>query len=104
VCRAPTDAALASDLQAVKQFGLNTVRLHQKMNSQRWYYWADVFGVAVMHDGVQKYGGATNSTIAPFLHDLFAMMDNTYVQREGRTAVTSGQQQPCAAAGAHRAS
>ena len=33
---APTDAALASDLTAVKAFGLNFVRLHQKVNPPRW--------------------------------------------------------------------
>lgn len=33
---APSDEALASDLQAAKELGLNTIRLHQKVNPQRW--------------------------------------------------------------------
>lgn len=33
---APTDAALAYDLELVKRLGYNTVRLHQKVNSERW--------------------------------------------------------------------
>ena len=38
---APTDEALAFDVYAVKTFGFNMVRLHQKINPARWYYHAD---------------------------------------------------------------
>jgi len=72
---APTDDALKFDLQAVKDMGMNTVRLHQKVNSDRWYYWADKLGVVVLQDMIQKYGGATAATIPPFLTELKAMMD-----------------------------
>jgi beta-galactosidase/beta-glucuronidase len=44
---APGDAALASDQQAVKLFGMNMVRLHQKVNPELWYYWADRLGIMV---------------------------------------------------------
>ena len=53
---APTDEALAFDVAAVKTFGMNAVRLHQKINPERWYYHADKLGVVVMQDMVQKYG------------------------------------------------
>lgn len=33
---APTDEALAYDVQAVPMFGLNMIRLHQKVNPERW--------------------------------------------------------------------
>lgn len=72
---APSDAALAFDLQALATFGLNSVRLHQKVNSERWYYWADTLGITVQQDGVQKYGGASAATIQPFLADWKAMVD-----------------------------
>jgi hypothetical protein len=75
---APSDAALAFDLQSLATFGFNSVRLHQKVNSERWYYWADKLGVAVQQDGVQKYGDATSQTIEPFLHDWKAMVDGRY--------------------------
>ena len=52
-----------------------TLKVHQKVNSERWYYWADVLGVVVFQDAVQKYGGATAATKAPFLTDLKAMID-----------------------------
>ena len=56
---APTDAALASDLSAVSAFGMNTVRLHQKVNSERWYYAADRLGVLVMQ--VRNLPGSPSS-------------------------------------------
>lgn len=52
---APTDDALSFDIQAVKMFGLNTVRLHQKINPERWYWHADRLGVLVLQDAVQHF-------------------------------------------------
>ena len=42
---APTDEGLAYDVKAVPMFGLNMIRLHQKVNPERWYYHADKSGV-----------------------------------------------------------
>eukprot|EP01121_Diplochlamys_sp_Union-15-3_P017716 TRINITY_DN6295_c0_g1_i1.p1 TRINITY_DN6295_c0_g1~~TRINITY_DN6295_c0_g1_i1.p1 ORF type:complete len:699 (-),score=142.08 TRINITY_DN6295_c0_g1_i1:105-1982(-) len=75
---APTDEALAFDIQAVKTFGLNSIRLHQKVNPERWYYHADRTGVIVMQDMIQKYGGATAATVQPFIQDLRAMISGRY--------------------------
>ncbi|MFE2634447.1 AbfB domain-containing protein [Streptomyces scopuliridis] len=47
---APTDAALRSDLQAHKDLGFNMVRKHIKVESQRWFYWADRLGLLVWQD------------------------------------------------------
>jgi len=71
---APTDQALAFDLQAVSMFGLNLVRLHQKANPERWYMYADQLGVIVFQDMIQKYGGATSATVDPFMNDLRALI------------------------------
>jgi len=49
---APTDDALAYDIQAVPMFGMNMIRLHQKVNPERWYYHADKIGVAIFQDMV----------------------------------------------------
>jgi len=75
---APTDEALAFDLKAVKEFGLNTVRLHQKVNSERWYWYADSLGIILLQDMFQKYGGASAATIQPFVVDYFRMIGNEY--------------------------
>lgn len=53
---APTDDALAFDLQAVLKYGFNFVRLHQKVNPQRWYYYADQLGIVLQQDMIQHYG------------------------------------------------
>jgi len=58
----------------LKTFGMNVIRLHQKVNSERWYYWADKIGVLIFQDAVQKYGGATSATVNPFMSDLTAMV------------------------------
>jgi hypothetical protein len=71
---APTDEALAFDIEAVPTFGLNMIRLHQKVNPERWYYHADRLGVVVFQDMVQKYGGATKATIPLFVADLRRMI------------------------------
>jgi beta-galactosidase/beta-glucuronidase len=53
---APGDAALAADLLAMKSLGQNYVRVHQKVQPDRWYYHADRLGVLVAQDMVQHYG------------------------------------------------
>ena len=73
---APTDAALASDVRAVDVFGLNLVRLHMKVNPERWYYHADRAGVVVFQDMVQKIctTHCTPNNLAYYLADLKAMI------------------------------
>jgi hypothetical protein len=57
---------------------MNVVRLHQKVNPQRFYYWADVLGVAILQDMPQKYGAPVNATRAAFASDLRAMLGTVY--------------------------
>ncbi|MDP9395360.1 MAG: beta-galactosidase [Actinomycetota bacterium] len=47
---APTDAALAFDLQKHKDLGFNMVRKHIKVEPQRWYYHADRLGLLMWQD------------------------------------------------------
>ncbi|MEU0335392.1 AbfB domain-containing protein [Streptomyces sp. NPDC006193] len=47
---APTDEALRYDLQKHKDLGFNMVRKHIKVESQRWFYWADRLGLLVWQD------------------------------------------------------
>jgi beta-galactosidase/beta-glucuronidase len=47
---APNDAALRSDLEALKAMGFNAVRKHMKVEPRRWYYHADVLGLMVWQD------------------------------------------------------
>jgi len=47
---APTDEALRFDIEKMKEFGFNMVRKHIKVESPRWYYWADKLGLMVWQD------------------------------------------------------
>ncbi len=64
---APTDAALAYDIQEEKALGFNTVRKHIKVERQRWYYWADKLGIMVWQDmpSCNSYTGSPKQ-IDPF--------------------------------------
>jgi hypothetical protein len=63
---APTDEALASDIEATKRLGFNLIRKHVKVEPARWYYHADRLGVLVWQD--MPSGGDTT----PQNRDMFA--------------------------------
>ena len=69
---------MKSDLTAILDYGYNGVRVHQKVNPERWYYWADKLGIVILQDAVQKYLHASNATIAPFMSDLRAMIEGKF--------------------------
>lgn len=57
VYTAPTDEALAWDVQETKDLGFNTIRKHIKVEPQRWYYHADKIGMLVWQDMPANNGG-----------------------------------------------
>lgn len=76
---APTDAALAYDLQLEKALGFNMVRKHIKVEPQRWYYWADHLGLLVWQDmpSCNSYTGSPQPIdAAQFEAELTAMVTN----------------------------
>lgn len=54
---APSDEALAFDIQAMKDAGFNMLRKHLKVEADRWYYHCDRLGMLVWQDMVS--GGGT---------------------------------------------
>ncbi len=54
---APTDAALAFDVEITRQMGFNMARKHVKMEPRRWYYHCDRLGLLVWQDMVSGDGG-----------------------------------------------
>ena len=50
VYTAPSDDAIRNDIQMAKDFGLNLLRKHIKVEPARWYYWTDHLGVIVWQD------------------------------------------------------
>ncbi|ETO28751.1 hypothetical protein RFI_08379 [Reticulomyxa filosa] len=71
---APSDDAILFDLQSVKRYGFNMIRVQEKVHNERWYYHADTLGVLVWQDAPQKYSGATADTVPLFTNDLNAMV------------------------------
>lgn len=58
---APTDEALAYDVQKTKDFGFNMIRKHIKVEPSRWFYHCDRIGIVVWQDmpsfaGSKKWG------------------------------------------------
>jgi hypothetical protein len=76
---APTDSALAFDLQQQKALGFNTVRKHIKVEPDRWYYWADKLGLIVWQDmpamNPDRGTPLTAADKAEFESELHTMID-----------------------------
>ncbi len=72
---APTDEALASDIQKTKALGFNVIRKHVKVEPERWYYHADRLGMLVWQDmpsgGNQGVEGEAN-----FERELRSVVDS----------------------------
>lgn len=71
---APTDAALRSDIEAMKALGFNMVRKHIKVESPRWYYWADRLGLPVWQDMPSGWND-TPEARAEFVAELRTMIE-----------------------------
>ncbi len=82
---APTDEALRYDILVTKGLGFNMIRKHVKVESQRWYYWADKIGMLVVQDmpsGERSIGPndpdiiRTTESAGIFERELKAMIDS----------------------------
>ena len=51
----PTDTAIQFDIRTAKQLGYNLLREHQKVQPDRWYYWAAKLGLLVWQDMPQMH-------------------------------------------------
>ncbi|MCX7011569.1 MAG: hypothetical protein NTW86_03210 [Candidatus Sumerlaeota bacterium] len=50
----PTDAAERFEVQYLKDIGCNMARVHVTAHPERWYYWCDKLGIAVLQDFIHK--------------------------------------------------
>ncbi|MEN5072407.1 LamG-like jellyroll fold domain-containing protein [Isoptericola cucumis] len=74
---APTDEALAFDLEQHKELGFNTVRKHIKVEPDRWFYHADRLGLLVWQDMPSMKTGGRPPVAAQeqFERELHEMVD-----------------------------
>jgi beta-galactosidase/beta-glucuronidase len=64
----PSDEHLRADVELVKAMGFNGVRKHQKIESPRYLYWADVLGLLVWEEMPSAYR-LTNRAITRTLRE-----------------------------------
>lgn len=74
---APTDAALRHDLEFLKLAGFNLVRMHVKVEQERWYYWCDKLGLLVWQD-MPSGDNSTAASREEFEIELQHMMQGLY--------------------------
>lgn len=72
---APTDVALRSDIEYLKQAGFNLIRKHVKVEPDRWYYWCDKLGLLVWQD-MPSGNNATVDGRRNFETELLRMVEN----------------------------
>lgn len=84
---APSDEAMKYDLDITKRLGFNMIRKHVKVEPDRWYYWCDKLGIAVLQDmpSGDKFINPDQPDIersaesaANFNHELKAMVDTHF--------------------------
>lgn len=85
----PSDAAMRFDILAAKQLGYDLLREHQKVQPDRWYYWADRLGILVWQDMPEMHApnglGPTGTDEARFRRELAAIV----VQRRSDPSVVA---------------
>ena len=71
---APSDQSFIDDITLIKEMGFNGVRLHQKIEDPRFYYWADRLGLLVWAEMPSTYSYNQRATwnITRELHDFIA--------------------------------
>ena len=71
---APTDEALAFDIQKTRELGYNLIRKHVKVEPARWYYHADRLGMLVWQD-MPSANNKGPEAEANFARELTAVID-----------------------------
>ncbi|WP_425956604.1 LamG-like jellyroll fold domain-containing protein [Xylanimonas sp. McL0601] len=84
---APTDEALAWDIQQTKDLGFNTIRKHIKVEPARWYYHADQIGMLVWQDMPSAFTSRNAQATAPAVTDEWE--DELQAMVEQHRSVTS---------------
>ena len=78
ILTAPTDEALAYDLEKTKEWGFNMVRKHMKVEPARWYWHCDRLGLLVWQDMPSQFRTDEGDwTVNDWYRDHVCSMDPT---------------------------
>ncbi len=94
---APTDEALAYDIQKTKDFGFNMIRKHVKVEPARWYYHCDRLGMIVWQDMPSGDRGPGWHTTEYFQgpESMRSLESEENYKKEWTEIITSLKSQPC---------
>ena len=94
---APTDDALAFDVEKTKELGFNMIRKHVKVEPARWYYHCDRLGMIVWQDMPSGGRGPGWQTEQYFdgPESLRSMESEACYKKEWREIIESLISQPC---------
>ncbi len=74
---APSDEAMRREVELVKSLGFNGVRIHQKVEDERFLYWCDRLGVLVWAEMANAYTFSDNA-IARLTHEWMEVVRRQY--------------------------
>lgn len=94
---APTDEALAYDVQKTKDFGFNMIRKHVKVEPARWYYHCDRLGIIVWQDMPSGDRGPGWNTKEYFQgpESVRSLESEENYKKEWTEIITALKSQPC---------
>lgn len=94
---APTDEALAFDVQKTKDFGFNMIRKHVKVEPARWYYHCDRLGIIVWQDMPSGDRGPGWNTTEYFKgsESVRSVESEENYKKEWTEIITALKSQPC---------
>ena len=94
---APTDEALAYDVQKTKDFGFNMIRKHVKVEPARWYYHCDRLGIIVWQDMPSGDRGPGWNTTEYFKgsESVRSVESEENYKKEWTEIITALKPQPC---------
>jgi hypothetical protein len=74
---APSDDALRREVELIKSLGFNGVRIHQKVEDERFLYWCDRLGLLVWAEMANAYE-FTETAIARFTREWIEVVKQQY--------------------------
>ena len=94
---APTDEALAFDVQKTKDWGFNLIRKHVKVEPARWYYHCDRLGILVWQDmpSGDLHGSWQNTRWYPGTEFVRSADSEACYRKEWREIMDYLYSQPC---------